>query len=329
MCDAVIVRGTGSIGMRHAEVLRGAGRRVLLFPKTPERLQQLRTDGWDCVDTWESGRHEGAKLAIVATNTALHPADTLAALAAGFERILVEKPLASGLEEATPLLSLPDEDQSRIFCGMTLRHTRGLRAFRDQLPGLRAVHAVSITCRSWLPGWRPSSDYRRSYSASTEEGGVLRDLIHEIDYALWLFGSPEEVSADLINTGRLGMASDEIANLQFRVVPAGPCVQIGLDYLGRPPVRRVDAWGEAGSLHWDAIRQEVCWRPIEGKAETNHHPEERNEGLHREQQVLFADPRPEDVPLKEALLALAVCDAARKSSYSRKAMPLSFSPLAP
>ncbi len=37
--------------------------------------------------------------------------------------------------------------------------------------------------QSWLPDWRPDRDYRESYSARLDEGGVLRDLVHEIDYA--------------------------------------------------------------------------------------------------------------------------------------------------
>ena len=45
----------------------------------------------------------------------------------------------------------------------------------------------------YLPDWRTNADYSKSYSASFEMGGgVLFDLIHEIDLAVNLMGQPEE-----------------------------------------------------------------------------------------------------------------------------------------
>ena len=52
------------------------------------------------------------------------------------------------------------------------------------------ARAVRVECQSWLPYWRPERDYRESYSARADEGGVLRDLVHELDYAIWAFGGP-------------------------------------------------------------------------------------------------------------------------------------------
>ena len=107
---------------------------------------------------------------------------------------------------------------------------------RDLLPQIGAVHAVRVECQSYLPDWRPGSDYRESYSARADEGGVLRDLIHEIDYATWLFGWPVAVTARYGNTGRLGIAAEEWAELAWEA-PADVEVSMRLDYLTRPPRR--------------------------------------------------------------------------------------------
>ena len=51
--------------------------------------------------------------------------------------------------------------------------------------------SAHVSCQSWLPDWRPGRDYRESYSARADEGGALRDLVPELDYATALLGRPE------------------------------------------------------------------------------------------------------------------------------------------
>ena len=41
----------------------------------------------------------------------------------------------------------------------------------------------------YLPAWRPSRDYRETYTAqSAQGGGILLDASHEIDYVRWIGG---------------------------------------------------------------------------------------------------------------------------------------------
>ena len=56
------------------------------------------------------------------------------------------------------------------------------------------IKLVKIYCGQYLPEWRPESDYRKSYSSFPDKGGgVDLDLTHEIDYMIWLFGSPQKI----------------------------------------------------------------------------------------------------------------------------------------
>ena len=103
----------------------------------------------------------------------------------------------------------------------------------------------------WLPDWRPTQDYRSSYSADPAwGGGVVLDLIHELDITRYLFGEFEQVHAVGGHYSQLEIAvEDSVAILLGR--SAGPAVAIGLDYVARKLVRRYEIIGDEGSLLWD------------------------------------------------------------------------------
>ncbi|MEI6321677.1 MAG: Gfo/Idh/MocA family oxidoreductase [bacterium] len=309
----IVVRGTGSIGMRHAEVLRGAGHEVLLFPKREERIKSLSSEGWACVDTWSEAQAAGATHAIIATDTVCHIEDTIAALEVGLI-VLVEKPIALSMQAAGPLLALDSSQKERIFCGLSMRYSHALLHFRTSLDKVGDIHSAFVECRSWLPDWRPSSNYRQSYSSSPTQGGVLRDLIHEIDYIGWILGWPHSAGADLVNTGRLGIEAEEQAFLHL-LVPGDVRVQVALDYLSRPARRNFFVFGEKGTLHLDAISQSVHFKGLE-EEENWHFPQSRNEMLRDEHDAFLNPSIGTAVGLNESLHSLVVCDAARDSAVN-------------
>jgi predicted dehydrogenase len=310
-----VVIGTGSIGLRHLSALRDDGQPVVALPKRPDRAPELNRLGFSVATSLEEAARDGATRAIVATDTRCHEADTLASLKCGMDT-LVEKPLTPTLAEARRIRDAARASRHRVFVGCTLRFSESLRQFRSWLPRLGALHAVRIECQSYLPDWRPGRPYRESYSARPGEGGVLRDLIHEIDYAGWLFGWPTQVQATLRNPHRLGIEVEEIADL-FWLTSNGASVSICLDYITHPPCRRMVARGEHGTLEWDGIAQRVAFS---SKAESC----ESISGQTRDEMVLAQDRafltlgEPHLATLEDAMRAVALCDAARAASESRR-----------
>lgn len=308
--------------MRHAEVLRDAGRSVILFPKRTERIPSLSSEGWSCIASWSEAVEFGATHAILATDTASHVKDAIDALGFGLI-VLVEKPIALSMKAAQPLMALDSLQKKRIFCGLSMRYSQALLHFRASLGKVGAIHSAFVECRSWLPEWRPGSDYLRSYSASPTQGGVLRDLIHELDYIGWTLGEPLSVSADLVNTGRLGIEAEEQAFLKL-VLADGVRIQVALDYLSRPARRNFSIFGEKGTLHWDAIEQSVHFKGLQDK-ETWHFPQTRNEMLREEHDAFLNPSNGTAIGLREALSALKACDAARDSAGNHgRAEPVPF-----
>jgi len=318
MPDLIAVLGTGSAGMHHLNGLRGVGGiRPLAIPLRPERRAELRASGFETADDLAQAFSMGARACVIATDTGRHASDGLAALELGMDAF-VEKPLAARAEDTRALLGAAARLDRKLFVACPLRFSDSLNRFRAMLPRVGALHAVRVECRSYLPDWRPGRPYRESYSARASDGGVLRDMIHEIDYAGWLFGWPDDVSATLGNTGRLGIESEEWAELAW--TSAGASVTVGLDYLTRTRKRGIVAHGEAGTLEWDAIEQSVTLR-VPGAAADRSVSAQTREELFGSQSRAFVGARtgkPDErlAAGREGFLALAVCDAARASAGS-------------
>jgi len=145
------------------------------------------------------------------------------------------------------------------------------------LPSLRRLQAeivagtigtpvrASLQAGQWLPDWRPGRDYRQTYSAkSSEGGGVVLDLIHEIDAARWLFGDFEQVLALGGKRSRLEIDAEDVACILLGRRGAGPVVAIGLDYVARQRMRRYEVIGEEGTLTWDLAARRLSLATPEG-----------------------------------------------------------------
>ena len=245
LISRVVVVGTGSAGKRHLEAL------ALLDSVTA--ISVSKRNGRVAADL-RAAADKGANLCIVASDTGRHVEDAMLAIDLGFD-VCVEKPLAATAQEAAALNRYALERRRKVFVGCVLRFSESLNVFRSRLSFVGPLHSVRIECQSHLPDWRPDRPYKESYSARLNEGGVLRDLIHEIDYAGWLFGWPAAIEARVRNLGRLGIASEEIAEINWEAEQF--IVSIALDYLTRPSRRRICASGELGTIEWDGINAVV------------------------------------------------------------------------
>ncbi len=315
-CIAVV--GTGSIGMRHLRALESiTGVRAVGIPQRKERLAVLHESGHvTAADLNEAADRYNARLAIIATDTGRHLTDALSVLDRYLD-VLVEKPLCANLEEARLLRERAEMAKRKVFVGCVLRFSDSLAEFRQLLPKIGRVHTVRIECQSYLPDWRPDRPYEESYSASAEQGGVLRDLIHEIDYAGWIFGWPTALQARLDNLGRLGIKAEEAADLLWETRD-GCMVSIRLDYLTKPTRRRMHAFGEGGTLEWDAVENIVS---LSGNLPVKVTFTQTRDDMMVAQAWAFLEsanglPDPRLGSVEDGVHAVAICDAARYASAS-------------
>lgn len=313
--------GTGSIGMRHLNVLSRIDEvQAIGIPKRVERRRELEGAGFRTATNPGEARHMGARLCIVASDTGKHAQDARSAAESGLD-LLVEKPLSTDAADARRLcLEVAGADR-KLFVGCVLRFSESLNAFRERLGRIGRLHFVRIECQSYLPDWRPARPYREAYCARADEGGVMRDLIHEIDYAGWVFGWPAAVQARVRNLGRLGIAAEEAADLLWEN-DDGALVSMSLDYLSRPSRRLMRAAGELGTLEWDGILGTVSLAVAGAPVEVFRSSQTRDETFLAQARAFLdacrgiSDPRL--ATGEDGVKGLAVCDSARRAARSRR-----------
>jgi predicted dehydrogenase len=118
------------------------------------------------------------------------------------------------------------------------------------------VSAVRLWFGSWLPGWRPSVDYRQTYSARADlGGGILSDAIHELDLLVWLLGTgPYEVVGAFV--GRLGPLEIDVEDTVKALLRhhSGVVAEVSLDYLSRRYRRGIEVIGDRATVRLDWAR---------------------------------------------------------------------------
>ncbi len=319
----IAVLGTGSIGSRHATVLHAAGYEPIVISIRAPGTTGGAASTMLAARSLEHAAVMGARRCIIATETGRHAEDALLALSLGFD-VLIEKPLDVNGTRARLVSDRSAAVGRKAYVAFNLRFSASMGRFRELLRELGGIHSVRVECQSYLPDWRPSRPYHESYSARTEGGGVLRDLCHEVDYAGWLFGWPSKVQGRLRNTGRLGIDSDESADLAWE--GAGGCeVTVRLDYLTRQTRRRMTADGEHGSVEWDGVSNVVTFTRAGGPTCRDHAPQERNE-MFAAEHAAFINATSSDegvtddrlATCEEGVRSMEVLDAARLSTESRR-----------
>ena len=298
--------------MRHLNALRSVtGVVPVAIPLRAERVSELQALGWESADP-VTARVDAL---IIATDTGRHVCDSQAW---GSIPLLIEKPLSSSADSQIHAWSL-SKPQAWVAC--CLRFHPAMRHFRESVQGLAAPYELEIECRSNLAAWRPSRDYRTMYSGRAGEGGALRELIHEVDYAGWIGGwpNPSAVSGRTWSEAILEIADEEFATLEWATSTAS--VRVELDLVNAETVRRATA-RDTREIHLDLVAKMVV---DDGNVTSfaDRSPDE----MYIEQARAFVAaasgaPSEDLATIEEGLLALEICDHVRGGATFAHSVPL-------
>jgi len=261
-----LVIGFGSIGKRHARNIRKlcpSCRLIVVRRHVTEHDDEIRSLGAELVGSLDEALRAGVDLAVVANPSALH-AETVVRLLTEDVPCYVEKPTVTTRADVARVRQHLSKSSSPpvTFAGFNLRFLPSLQAVREILRAGRigTVVRADLQVGRWLPAWRPGTDYRKGYSARAAlGGGVVFDLVHELDAVRWLLGGEFEVRGAI--AGRfscLEIDSNDTACAVLARRRGPPAVTVGMDYVDRRGMRRYTFVGEEGTLVWD-LQERTVW----------------------------------------------------------------------
>lgn len=251
--------GLGSIGKRHL----GNIRKVLEQRNIEYQIDALRSgkgkkdaqldDLLHAQYTRAEDMPSDYDVVFVTNPTSMHY-ETLQNMMPKTKHMFIEKPVFDGC--VYNMDALPKKADSVYYVACPLRHKAILQYISDNMVSQKKIIAARILSTSYLPDWRKGVDYRTVYSARKElGGGVTRDLIHEWDYAIDLFGFPEKVMQLAGHVSSLEMDCEDVSLYLARYPEM--LLEIHLDYIGHKTERILQMFTDQERIDADLIENVI------------------------------------------------------------------------
>jgi len=255
-----LVVGGGSIGKRHLRNLKAVGLAewALAEPDAARRqviAAELAVRSFESLD---QGLGWSPDVVVIATPTHLHLEQATTVARRGIP-LFVEKPLSHTAGGLSTLVELLERKRILSMVGCNMRFHPGPAQVKQLLRENRIgrVLFARVHTGSYLPEWRPGTNYRENYAACEETGGgCILDCIHEIDLTRWYLGDVLEVFCMADHLSSLEIRTEDVAALMCRHA-SGALSEIHLDYVQRSYERGCQIVGEQGTIAWDFNSREV------------------------------------------------------------------------
>jgi predicted dehydrogenase len=207
--------------------------------------------GGDVSSDWRSiiGRDDVEAVDICSPN-AFHREQAVAAAKAG-KHVLVEKPMASTVEEADEMIAAAEAAGVVLHVAHNMRYAPAIVAMRDAVTRVGRIAGVRTAFGHSGPrDWAPDSTW--FFDPKLSGGGALIDLgIHAIDFVRYVTGlEVDEVAAMTFGTEAVEDAGHVIMRFE-----GGAIGYVNASWVARPaPDFALAVFGTEGTLRLDASR---------------------------------------------------------------------------
>jgi predicted dehydrogenase len=197
----ILIVGRGSIALQHKKNIESYGHEATLFISifdyTFENDQSIISSFKNSLDSFDA--------VIVANPSHKHFAFTSEALKKG-KKVYLEKPPCLYSHELKKLIEL-DKNNNLISVGFQMRFSLGLMKLKSLVDeNINTLTSFNIHVGQALKYWRDGGINKDSYYADKKTGGgVIYELSHELDMALWIFGRPNKISHKALNLSHKDM----------------------------------------------------------------------------------------------------------------------------
>lgn len=207
----VVLFGLGSIGQRHARLLKSNFEHELYAFRS--NMGQLPVDfEINEIKSWKEFTSLNPEVVFITNPTSLHIETALKCAELGC-RLFIEKPLSHELAKVDELISIVKRKGLPTYVAYNLRFHPVIKALKRYVDSYQFLH-MRVISSSYLPDWRVGQDHRKTYSSHSEMGGgVLLDLSHEVDYTYFLLGKIENILGRFARRSSVTIDSEDYADL--------------------------------------------------------------------------------------------------------------------
>ena len=246
----VLIIGLGSIAKKHIKSIKSYNSNSIIYAyrssETPTTIENIINI------TSLKNFIEPIDFIIVSNPTAFHSSTILEVINFGVP-IFIEKPVLHNLDSFELILKEINSKHLITYVGCNLRFHPAIQYLKTYLNIHKPrINELNIYSGSNLINWRPFVDFKKSYSANSHlGGGVHLDLIHEIDYCLWLFGKPIKVHSVMARNSSLNInAIDHVRYIfEYNEFTAG----ITLNYFRKDTKRQIEIVTDSKTLLVDLV----------------------------------------------------------------------------
>lgn len=249
----IIFFGLGSIGQRHAKILLKDYKHNLYAFRSgintiPNKLGIQQLNSWNEVSDLKPD------VAFITNPTALH-IETATKCAEIGCKLFIEKPIGKDVNGLDGLINIVKKKNLVTYVAYNLHLHPVIKIIKEYLDREKPLYA-RVVCTSFLPSWRPNTDYLKSYSANVSMGGgVILDLSHELDYVNYLFGGIKKITGNFAKLGNVTVDAEDYADML--VVSGNISLNIHLDFLSQLKQRYIQIDFNRLTVLGDLINSEI------------------------------------------------------------------------
>ena len=244
--EIALIIGYGSIGRRHAKILRKNKKIDKIFVLTSQKIKDLPR-----IKSYSDIKKINPTFFIISSRTTSHYKD-LKFILKNFrnKKILIEKPVFEKYKKLNNLYN------NNIFIGYNLRLHPVIKYAKAYLEKKNVFH-VGVYCHSYLPEWRKKINYKNSNSAKKKYGGgVLLELSHELDYLQVLFKDIRK-----INFANVDKFSNLVTDVEDSAIITGETERVNfvvdLNFFSRNKQRIIIINGKDFTMKCDLINNQI------------------------------------------------------------------------
>lgn len=307
----VLLAGCGSIGKRHAQVLKEMGIANIAacdpFIESHDAMRAVVPYARMYTDYAAALQNYRPDAVFILTPTAMHLSMAKQALENGCH-VFIEKPLSNVPEGADELRALAERQGKIVMVGFCFRYHTVLRKAKELLESGEIGRLISIRALMGEPFYEIQPNYMNMYYS--KYSGAF-ELIHDLDLAIW-FANQKIMKVQGIygSYSDMGMQSPDIVEMLIQFEDR--CIaNVHLDFFQSPRRRQIDLIGMNGVItvefaSWDEAALSV-YSKREGKWKRETIPTARND-MFRDEDMDFLNcaltGRTPDCTIEEALKSL-------------------------